>query len=63
MRLREIILAPAPQRPPVECWQPIQSGSKRAFDFTARYCIAGGSAEDAVERHMIDFQQAYGRRA
>jgi hypothetical protein len=24
-----------PERPPVECWQPIQSGSERAFDFMA----------------------------
>jgi hypothetical protein len=31
--LKEITLVPAPQRLPVECWQPIQSGSERAFDF------------------------------
>jgi alkanesulfonate monooxygenase SsuD/methylene tetrahydromethanopterin reductase-like flavin-dependent oxidoreductase (luciferase family) len=30
--LKEITLVPAPQRLPVECWQPIQSGSERAFD-------------------------------
>jgi alkanesulfonate monooxygenase SsuD/methylene tetrahydromethanopterin reductase-like flavin-dependent oxidoreductase (luciferase family) len=52
---------------PVECWQPIQSGSERAFEFMARYgisgVIGGGSAEGgAVDRHMIGFQQAYGKR-
>jgi alkanesulfonate monooxygenase SsuD/methylene tetrahydromethanopterin reductase-like flavin-dependent oxidoreductase (luciferase family) len=31
--LKEITLVPAPERLPVECWQPIQSGSDRAFDF------------------------------
>src|SRR4051795_4232259 len=65
--LKEITLVPAPERLPVECWQPIQSGSDRAFDFMAKYgiggVIGGGSAEGgAVERHMIGFQQAYARR-
>ena len=65
--LKEITLIPAPERLPVECWQPIQSGSERAFDFMAKYgisgVIGGGSAEGgAVERHMIGFQQAYNRR-
>jgi len=65
--LKEITLVPAPERLPVECWQPIQSGSDRAFDFMARYgicgVIGGGSAEGgAVERHMLGFQAAYARR-
>jgi alkanesulfonate monooxygenase SsuD/methylene tetrahydromethanopterin reductase-like flavin-dependent oxidoreductase (luciferase family) len=65
--LKEITLVPAPERLPVECWQPIQSGSDRAFDFMARHgicgVIGGGSAEGgAVERHMIGFQAAYARR-
>jgi alkanesulfonate monooxygenase SsuD/methylene tetrahydromethanopterin reductase-like flavin-dependent oxidoreductase (luciferase family) len=52
---------------PVECWQPIQSGSERAFDFMAKYgisgVIGGGSAEGgAVERHMLGFQAACARR-
>jgi hypothetical protein len=56
--LKEITLVPAPERLPVECWQPIQSGSERAFDFMARYgikgVIGGGSAEGgAVERHIL----------
>src|SRR6476646_6427183 len=65
--LKEITLVPAPEVLPVECWQPIQSGSDRAFDFMAKYgirgVIGGGSAEGgAVERHMIGFQAAYARR-
>ena len=43
--LKEITLVPAPERLPVECWQAIQSGSDRAFDFMAKYGIGGGSAE------------------
>jgi alkanesulfonate monooxygenase SsuD/methylene tetrahydromethanopterin reductase-like flavin-dependent oxidoreductase (luciferase family) len=65
--LKEISLIPAPERLPVECWQPIQSGSDRAFDFMAKHgisgMIGGGSAEGgAVERHMLGFQAAYARR-
>jgi alkanesulfonate monooxygenase SsuD/methylene tetrahydromethanopterin reductase-like flavin-dependent oxidoreductase (luciferase family) len=65
--LKEITLVPGPERLPVECWQPIQSGSDRAFDFMAKHgicgVIGGGSAEGgAVERHMIAFQAAYARR-
>jgi alkanesulfonate monooxygenase SsuD/methylene tetrahydromethanopterin reductase-like flavin-dependent oxidoreductase (luciferase family) len=65
--LKEITLVPAPERLPVECWQPIQSGSERAFDFMAKHgisgIIGGGSAEGgAVERHMLGFQAAYARR-
>ena len=65
--LKEITLVPAPERLPVECWQPIQSGSDRAFDFMAKHgisgMIGGGSAEGgAVDRHMLGFQAAYARR-
>jgi alkanesulfonate monooxygenase SsuD/methylene tetrahydromethanopterin reductase-like flavin-dependent oxidoreductase (luciferase family) len=65
--LKEITLVPRPMRLPVECWQPIQSGSDRAFDFMAKHgicgVIGGGSAEGgAVERHMKGFQAAYARR-
>jgi alkanesulfonate monooxygenase SsuD/methylene tetrahydromethanopterin reductase-like flavin-dependent oxidoreductase (luciferase family) len=35
--LKEITLVPRPLHLPLECWQPIQSGSERAFDF-ARLC-------------------------
>jgi alkanesulfonate monooxygenase SsuD/methylene tetrahydromethanopterin reductase-like flavin-dependent oxidoreductase (luciferase family) len=65
--LKEITLVPRPMRLPVECWQPIQSGSDRAFDFMAKHgicgVIGGGSAEGgAVDRHMERFQAAYKRR-
>src|SRR5881628_1327946 len=65
--LKDITVIPAPERLPVECWQPIQSGSERAFEFMAKYgisgVIGGGSAEGgAVERHMLGFQAAYARR-
>jgi alkanesulfonate monooxygenase SsuD/methylene tetrahydromethanopterin reductase-like flavin-dependent oxidoreductase (luciferase family) len=65
--LKDITLVPRPLRLPVECWQPIQSGSDRAFDFMAKHgicgVIGGGSAEGgAVERHMQGFQAAYARR-
>src|SRR5437867_9013912 len=65
--LKEITLIPAPERLPVECWQPIQSGSERAFDFMAKYgisgVIGGGSAEGgAVERHMLGFPPPCSRR-
>ena len=65
--LKDITLVPRPLRLPVECWQPIQSGSDRAFDFMAKHgicgVIGGGSAEGgAVERHMKGFQAAYARR-
>ena len=64
--LKEITLVPRPMRLPVECWQPIQSGSVRAFDFMAKHgicgVIGGGSAEGgAVDRHMTEFQAAYAR--
>src|SRR3974377_1407345 len=65
--LKEITLGPAPEGLAGECWQPIQSGSERAFEFMAKYgisgVIGGGSAEGgAVERHMLGFQAAYARR-
>jgi alkanesulfonate monooxygenase SsuD/methylene tetrahydromethanopterin reductase-like flavin-dependent oxidoreductase (luciferase family) len=65
--LKDITLVPRPLRLPVECWQPIQSGTDRAFDFMAKHgmcgVIGGGSAEGgAVERHMRAFQAAYARR-
>jgi len=65
--LKEITLVPRPLKLPVECWQPIQSGSERAFDFMAKHgisgVIGGGSAEGgAVDRHMESFRAAYRRR-
>ena len=65
--LKELTLVPRPLRLPVECWQPIQSGKPRAFDFMAKHgingIIGGGSAEGgAVDRHMNGFREAYARR-
>ncbi len=65
--LKEITLVPRPMKRPVECWQPIQSGSDRAFNFMAKHgmsgVIGGGSAEGgAVQRHMDGFRAAYKRR-
>jgi len=55
--LKEITLIPAPERLPVECWQPIQSGSERAFEFMAKYgingVIGGGSAEGGAVEQAI----------
>jgi alkanesulfonate monooxygenase SsuD/methylene tetrahydromethanopterin reductase-like flavin-dependent oxidoreductase (luciferase family) len=64
--LKEITLVPRPLRQPVECWQPIQGGTQRGFDFMAKHgicgVIGGGSAEGgAVHRHMTEFQAAYAR--
>lgn len=65
-QLKELTLVPRPSRLPVECWQPIQSGSQRALDFMAKHgiggVIGGGSAEGgAVHKSMVDFQAAYAR--
>jgi len=65
--LKEITLVPRPLKRPVECWQPIQSGTDRAFDFMAKHgirgVIGGGSAEGgAVQRHIEGFRAAYRRR-
>ena len=65
-QLKELTLVPRPLNLPVECWQPIQSGSERALDFMARHgiqgVIGGGSAEGgAVHKSMTGFQAAYAR--
>src|ERR1700687_2081718 len=65
--LKELTLEPRPARLPVECWQPIQSGTPRALDFMAKHgicgVIGGGSAEGgAVERHKIGVQGAHAPR-
>jgi alkanesulfonate monooxygenase SsuD/methylene tetrahydromethanopterin reductase-like flavin-dependent oxidoreductase (luciferase family) len=65
--LKDLTLVPRPMKRPVECWQPIQGGTDRAFDFMAKHgicgVIGGGSAEGgAVERHMDGFRNAYKRR-
>jgi alkanesulfonate monooxygenase SsuD/methylene tetrahydromethanopterin reductase-like flavin-dependent oxidoreductase (luciferase family) len=56
--LREITLVPRPVHRPVECWQPIQSASRRGLDFMARHGIkghiGGGVAEGGAMHHVIE---------
>jgi len=59
-QLKEITLVPRPVHP-VECWQPIVSGSARGLDFMARHGIKGvisATAEQFVERWFGDYQAA-----
>jgi alkanesulfonate monooxygenase SsuD/methylene tetrahydromethanopterin reductase-like flavin-dependent oxidoreductase (luciferase family) len=58
-QLEEITLVPRPRQLPVECWQPIVSGSQRALDFMASHGIkgfigggaaSGGASDDVVKR-------------
>ena len=64
--LKELTLVPRPATLPVECWQPIQSGSARALDFMAKHgiqgVIGGGSAEGGAQaRIMTEWQAAHKR--
>jgi alkanesulfonate monooxygenase SsuD/methylene tetrahydromethanopterin reductase-like flavin-dependent oxidoreductase (luciferase family) len=64
--LKELTLVPRPLRLPVECWQPIQSGSQRALDFMAKHgikgVVGGGSAEGgAMHRVVLAWQEAQAR--
>jgi alkanesulfonate monooxygenase SsuD/methylene tetrahydromethanopterin reductase-like flavin-dependent oxidoreductase (luciferase family) len=57
---------PRPAKLPVECWQPIQSGTARALDFMAGHgiqgVIGGGSAEGGVtDKIMREWQAAHER--
>ncbi len=67
-QLRELTLVPRPLHRPVEVWQPIVSGTPRAFDFMARHGIKGvilGTAAAYVERWVHQYQEAnanYGRQ-
>ena len=55
--LEEITLVPRPLKTPVECWQPIVSGSQRGLDFMARHgikgLIGGGAAPGGASEKMI----------
>ena len=62
--LKDITLVPRPFRQPVECWQPIQGGTMRAFEFMAKYGIqgvlGGGSSEGgAMHQMIVDWQTAH----
>jgi alkanesulfonate monooxygenase SsuD/methylene tetrahydromethanopterin reductase-like flavin-dependent oxidoreductase (luciferase family) len=65
-QLKELTLVPRPLHP-VECWQPIVSGSARGLEFMARNGIKGiisATAEQFVDRWFRDYQaanQAHGR--
>jgi alkanesulfonate monooxygenase SsuD/methylene tetrahydromethanopterin reductase-like flavin-dependent oxidoreductase (luciferase family) len=66
--LKELTVVPRPLHP-VECWQPIQSGSERALDFMARIgikgVVGGGSAEGGAMHDVVvnwqKMQAKYGR--
>jgi alkanesulfonate monooxygenase SsuD/methylene tetrahydromethanopterin reductase-like flavin-dependent oxidoreductase (luciferase family) len=63
-QLKEITLVPRPLHRPVEVWQPIVSGTPRAFDFMATHAIKGailGTAAEAMDRWMHQFQEANAR--
>jgi hypothetical protein len=64
--LKELTLVPRPFNLPVECWQPIQSGSMRALEFMAKHgiqgMVGGGSAEGgAMHKVVIDWQTAHAK--
>jgi alkanesulfonate monooxygenase SsuD/methylene tetrahydromethanopterin reductase-like flavin-dependent oxidoreductase (luciferase family) len=63
-QLRELTLVPRPLHRPMEVWQPIVSGTPRAFDFMARHGIKGailGTAAEQVDRWVHLFQEANAR--
>jgi alkanesulfonate monooxygenase SsuD/methylene tetrahydromethanopterin reductase-like flavin-dependent oxidoreductase (luciferase family) len=60
-RLRELTLVPRPLHRPVEVWQPIVSGTPRAFEFMARHGVKGvilGTAAEYVERWVHQYREA-----
>jgi alkanesulfonate monooxygenase SsuD/methylene tetrahydromethanopterin reductase-like flavin-dependent oxidoreductase (luciferase family) len=60
-QLRELTLVPRPLHRPMEVWQPIVSGTPRAFDFMARHGIKGailGTAAEQVDSWMHRYQEA-----
>jgi alkanesulfonate monooxygenase SsuD/methylene tetrahydromethanopterin reductase-like flavin-dependent oxidoreductase (luciferase family) len=65
--LKDITVVPRPLHQPVEVWQPIVSGTPRAFDFMAKHGIKGvilGTAAEYVDQWMRAYQEAnarYGR--
>src|SRR5207245_10137878 len=62
--LKDITLVPRPIRRPVEVWQPIVSGTPRAFDFMAKHGIKGvmlGTAEQFDDQWIHAYQEANAR--
>ena len=56
--LEEITLVPRPLSLPVECWQPIQSATRRGLDLMAKHrikgIIGGGVAEGGAMRQVVE---------
>ncbi len=56
--LDEITVVPRPINRPVECWQPIQSATKRGLDFMAKHgirgVIGGGVAEGGAMNRVVE---------
>jgi alkanesulfonate monooxygenase SsuD/methylene tetrahydromethanopterin reductase-like flavin-dependent oxidoreductase (luciferase family) len=56
--LREITLVPRPLHRPIECWQPIQSASRRGLDFMVKHgiqgIIGGGVAEGGALQSVVE---------
>ena len=56
--LKEITVVPRPINRPVECWQPIQSATKRGLDFMAKHgikgVIGGGVAEGGAMHRVVE---------
>jgi alkanesulfonate monooxygenase SsuD/methylene tetrahydromethanopterin reductase-like flavin-dependent oxidoreductase (luciferase family) len=62
--LKDITVVPRPLHQPVEVWQPIVSGTQRAFDFMAKHGIKGvmlGTAAEYVDQWMRAYQEANAR--
>ncbi len=60
-QLKDITLVPRPIHQPVEVWQPIVSGTPRAFDFMAKNGIKGimlGTAEEFIDQWMHGYREA-----
>ena len=56
--LEEITLVPRPKTTPVECWQPIVSGSQRQLEFMVKHgmkgIIGGGAAAGGANDRVIE---------
>lgn len=65
--LREITLVPRPLHRPIECWQPIQSASRRGLDFMVKHgiqgIIGGGVAEGGALQSVVEGYRDARRRA
>jgi len=63
-QLKDITLVPRPVHGPVEIWQPVVSGTERAFNFMAQHGIKGmilGTAAEYVDNWLHAYQQANAR--